>query len=684
MIVSFNVNKGVPKCTGPLLKQSLNRVYITKSISFKGESKEIGGNETLNTFNGSNFMGSGNSSAKNVFATKVYLKDTASVENLILTKGYRDRRPYSVFRNEDDPYNLLEYIGYPADIVVENNTIVKNISSQRAYNNIKLICETGIPQIPEKFIDENTSYYVLGKNIKYTKPLKTRYALLKDYAKAFDKNAHSVYLKNSAKANTIETETLIMEDSSFVEKAFVNFVAKVKGNAFCKELTINGVYSEKSCVIGDNAKINQLRALQISRLTITDNAQIDNIVHKKDSFAYTTIKGNSKVNNVNASNVKQEDNSITKSIKAENFVELSGNSSAENIIVSNGSNPFVYIQDKAKVTGKIEFKNTQGTVLLFKDPETGKYPEIDASAVINGKIIKNEDINREYLKYEKNSNFKNDDTTSSSVIEKQAKGFARVAGMDELKRTLYEDVIYPVTHSEEYKEYGLDPVNGFLLYGPPGCGKTYIAKALAEETKRYFVEMPASSVGSIYQHQTTQNIAAKFSEAKRHAPSIIFIDEVEALAPSREDLDGSSSAIDINEQITELLQQINNCREKDILIIFASNEPQRIDNAIIRTGRIDKRIFLPPPDVKTREALFSLNLGKINKKEENIDTDRLAKLTPNYTAEDIRMVVRQASLIALRKHQNVSLNDLESAIKIIKPSLNEALVESYKQKGEST
>lgn len=625
-------------------------------------------------------MASDNAVAKNVSAAKVYLKDNSVVENLVLTKGYRDRRPYSAFENKEDSDNKMYYIGYPPDLVLENNAVIKNIHSQRAYNNVKLICETGIPQIPANFLKENTTYYVLGKNIIYSQPLKTRYALLKDNAKAGAINAESVYLKNSSKAENIETNNLIMEDNSFVDKAFAKYDLKINGSSSCNELLVNKRNCDKRYItIGDNVRIGQLKALQTSQLTVKDNANIKKIINNHGS---TTLTNNSNSESIEGLYIDMQGKSKAKNIVAQQSVMLFDNSVVENIKVLDKENPIIKISGNAKVTGKIEFPNGKGQVFISKDFETGKYPEIKESSVINGEIIKEEDLFKTVENSEVNKSPESQTISNSSKPHAELKGFAKVAGMDELKRTLYEDVIYPMTRPELYKEYGLESVNGFLLYGPPGCGKTYIAKALAEETGRYFVEMPASSVGSHYQHLTTKNIAAKFAEARRNAPSIIFIDEVEALAPARELLDGDSSSVDINENVTELLQQINNCRDKKIFIIFATNEPQKIDNAIKRTGRIDKKIFLPPPDIETRKILFSMYLDKVKRKQENIDIAQLAQKTRNYTAEDIRMVVRQASVFAMRENRNVSLLDLKNSIAVTQPSLTDSMVTSYKEKGE--
>ena len=368
----------------------------------------------------------------------------------------------------------------------------------------------------------------------------------------------------------------------------------------------------------------------------------------------STIKlsGKIKVNNLKTQNADISENVKIDTITVKDKLSLKDNTEVNNIIVT-GDNPEIVITGNVKINGQIIFENTEGTVIV-KPNLIGKLPAVRASQVKNGKM-----------------------GGSYKPI-----GFEKVAGMDKLKRTLYEDVINPSCKAQEYIDYGLEPVNGMLLYGPPGCGKTFIVNALAEETGRYFVDMPASNIVSSYLHGTSQKIAQKFNEAFQNAPSLIFIDEVESLAPNRDSLNDGACAVDINEQVTELLQQINNCKDKDVFVVFASNEPQKIDNAIKRTGRIDKKIYLGPPDTKSRKEMFEKNLKTIVRKENNINTAKLAELTRNYTAEDIRMVVRQASVNAMQNSKNISLDDLIQAIEIIKPSLTDSMIESYKRKGE--
>lgn len=260
---------------------------------------------------------------------------------------------------------------------------------------------------------------------------------------------------------------------------------------------------------------------------------------------------------------------------------------------------------------------------------------------------------------------------------KQLFGLDKVAGMEDLKKTLRQDVIEPLQKPELYTKYGLNVVNGFLLYGPPGCGKTYISKMLAEETERYFVEITPSNIGSKYQHESAENIAKKFAEARANAPSIVFIDEIEALAPVRANLAGENP--DSNEQVTEFLLQMNKSNGNDVLIVTASNEPQKIDPAIKRTGRLDKKIFVGPPDEKSRLALMIKQLQD-RYIEYDINLDDLVNKTKFYTAEDIRVLVDNAAKKALANEKPISMADLISELEIMQPSLKETDIKKYKDK----
>jgi transitional endoplasmic reticulum ATPase len=269
----------------------------------------------------------------------------------------------------------------------------------------------------------------------------------------------------------------------------------------------------------------------------------------------------------------------------------------------------------------------------------------------------------------------NNDLKHLSVPTKaktKGKGFDLIAGMNELKDLLYHDIILPLNDKELYEQYKVSIPNGMLLYGPPGCGKTFIAQKFAEEIAYNYVELKPSDIASIYVHGTQEKIAKLFEDAKAKAPTIIFIDEVDAILPNREGNLSQSYASEVN----EFLAQMTECHQFGIFIIAATNRPEKIDPAILRTGRIDKVIYLAPPDKNARIQMFNLHLAE-RPIENNIDVDELAELTKNYVASDIKFIVNEASREALKQRSRISQVHLIESIKNNAPSISEKEIKKY-------
>ena len=224
-----------------------------------------------------------------------------------------------------------------------------------------------------------------------------------------------------------------------------------------------------------------------------------------------------------------------------------------------------------------------------------------------------------------------------------------------------------------YDQYKLSIPNGMLLYGPPGCGKTLIAQKFAEEVGFTFLSIKPSDIASSYIHGTQEKIKEIFDRAREKAPSIIFIDEVDTLMPSRDgDMQHSYSS-----EVNEFLAQMSECGKTNVFLIAATNRPDKIDSAILRTGRIDKLFYLAPPDVIARKKLFQLHLS--GRPTENINTEELAKMTENYVASDITFLVDEAARQALRKRVAIQQCHIEAAIKAQKPSLSSRQLKTYEK-----
>ena len=265
-------------------------------------------------------------------------------------------------------------------------------------------------------------------------------------------------------------------------------------------------------------------------------------------------------------------------------------------------------------------------------------------------------------------------TKSAEIARpKTGNGFADVAGMDELKEQMRLEVIDALNNAERYKEYGITIPNGMLLYGPPGCGKTFFAKKFAEEVGFNFLIKTPADLKSRYVNATQENIKAMFEEAYENAPTIIFIDEINELVPDRNG--------DIHEMaesaVNEMLSQMDRTGEKGVFIIGASNLPQKIDPAILRAGRLEKHFYVGPPDFKARKQLFELCLKNRKAVDFGINYEELANLTENYISADIQLIVDDAARQALYRNERITMQILKETIKNKKPSLTLEQIKQY-------
>lgn len=263
----------------------------------------------------------------------------------------------------------------------------------------------------------------------------------------------------------------------------------------------------------------------------------------------------------------------------------------------------------------------------------------------------------------------------TKTVSMTGQGFAAVAGMDELKKQMREEVIDVLQNPEEYERYGITIPNGMLLYGPPGCGKTFFAKHFAEEVGFNFVIMTPASLKSRWLNATQENIANMFKEAEANAPTIIFIDEINALVPNRE----SEYVHEENKNaVNEMLAQMDRTAERGIFVIGATNMPQSIDPAILRAGRLEKKYYIGAPDKQARSELFKMYLSN-RPCDLGIDYDELADLTENYISADIERIVNDSARNALKEHGNITEEMLKVAIKNKQPSLTSEQLRKYEE-----
>ena len=267
------------------------------------------------------------------------------------------------------------------------------------------------------------------------------------------------------------------------------------------------------------------------------------------------------------------------------------------------------------------------------------------------------------------------------IQKRKGNGFKDIAGMDQLKQMLTQKVIFILKDKEKAAKYKLLPPNGMLFYGPPGCGKSFFAEKFAEETGFNFILVKASDLGSIYVHGSQGMIADLFKKAEVSRPTVICFDEFDAFVPNRSNRGAEHQAGEVN----EFLSQLNNCAQRGIFVIATSNRPDMIDPAVLRTGRIDKLVYIPMPDKEARSEMFKLHLS--GRPCSDIDCERLAELTDGYIASDIAYIVNDAAMGAAFNDQPITQQLLEEVINSIHPSLSKDVVNSYenlRQKMEDT
>ncbi|MEM1948317.1 MAG: CDC48 family AAA ATPase [Candidatus Caldarchaeum sp.] len=244
-----------------------------------------------------------------------------------------------------------------------------------------------------------------------------------------------------------------------------------------------------------------------------------------------------------------------------------------------------------------------------------------------------------------------------------------IGGLEAVKQELREAVEWPLKYPEVFKRLGIRPPRGILLYGPPGTGKTLLAKAVATESQANFISVKGPEVLSKWVGESEKAVREIFRKARETAPCIIFFDELDSIAPRR----GIHTDAGVTDRIVnQLLTEMDGMQSlKGVVVMGATNRPDILDPALLRPGRFDRVLYVPPPDKAARLAIFKIHTREMPL-DKDVDLEQLAAITEGYTGADIEAVVREAAILAARENisaQVVSLRHFEKALAKIKPSV---------------
>lgn len=255
-----------------------------------------------------------------------------------------------------------------------------------------------------------------------------------------------------------------------------------------------------------------------------------------------------------------------------------------------------------------------------------------------------------------------------------------IGGLEDVKQQLIEAVEWPITHPEIFQKHGVTPPHGILLYGPPGTGKTLLAQAVATESQANFIAIRGPELLSKWVGESEKAVRDVFRKAKQASPSIIFLDELDAIAPRRGMFSGGSHVMEsVVNQILTLLDGLENLR--DVVVLGASNRPDMIDPALLRPGRFDRLLLVKVPDAKAREKILKIHT-KGMKLGSNVNVSQLAEDLEGYVGADIATICREAVMIALRedlKTEFIEMEHFREAKKAVHPSSNERITKEFEE-----
>ena len=263
------------------------------------------------------------------------------------------------------------------------------------------------------------------------------------------------------------------------------------------------------------------------------------------------------------------------------------------------------------------------------------------------------------------------------LVELPAVSWSDLGGLGSLKQELIEAIEWPLKRPEKFRQMGVRPPKGVLLYGPPGTGKTMIAQAVANETAANFISVRGHQMLSKWMGESEKAIREIFRKARQVSPAIIFFDELDSIAPMRGTDEGSHV---MERVVNQLLSELDGLEAlKDVVVIAATNRPDILDPALLRSGRFDRMLLVGPPDKLGRHEILKIHAAAMPKAED-VNLEELAELTEGYVGSDLSLLCREAAMLALRQEgEKVEMKDFREALRKVRPSVEENMVSYYER-----
>jgi len=302
-------------------------------------------------------------------------------------------------------------------------------------------------------------------------------------------------------------------------------------------------------------------------------------------------------------------------------------------------------------------------------------PEIEMGEPIPSEVLKKMDVKQDdFLQALKEIE---PSSLREVMVEIPQVSWQDVGGLDDIKEKLKDSVERPISDPESFIKKGIEPPKGILLYGPPGTGKTLLAKAIANESNANFISIKGPEVLSKWVGESEKAIREVFKKARQTAPSVVFLDELDALAPKRGERgsDGTSERV-----VNQLLTSLDGIeRTTDIIVLGATNRPDRIDHALLRAGRFDHRLSVPIPNRKARKKIFEVHTKEMPLADD-VNFDHLVNSTDSYVGADIESVCREAGLKAIKDDsEKIQMSHFELALDEVEPSVDDEVLEMYQE-----